>query len=175
LNVYQVLLNQDPEDQAALLGAAKASLSAAAYTGARRYLLALKPQTQESRGLLAQLDRLEALDPFAPNATPTARAERTLAAFGIASRRMAACSDAIGSAPQKVQEHWRELERWASQLAPMMNSRKLRGRDDVIESTMRFVFQAEMDAEKDCGPASKASLDDEALLLLARRRLGAMR
>src|SRR6266536_2765071 len=76
LNVYQVLLNQDPENQTALLGAAKASLAAAGYAGARRYLLALKPQTQESRGMLAQLDRLEALDPFARNATETARTER---------------------------------------------------------------------------------------------------
>ena len=172
LNVYQVLLNQDPENQAALLGAAKASLVSAGYAGARRYLLALKPQTRESRGMLAQLDRLEALDPFARNATETARTERTMAAFSIASRRMAACGASIGSAPQKVQEHWRELERWAGQLAPMMSRQKLRGRDDLIESTMRFAFQAEMDAEKDCGTAS--SLDDEALLLLARRRLGAM-
>ncbi len=54
----------------------------------------------------------------------------------------------------------------------MMSRQKLRGRDDLVESTMRFAFQAEMDAEKDCGAAS--SLDDEALLLLARRRLGAM-
>ena len=174
LNVYQMVLNQDPENQAALLGAAKASLSSAGYTAARRYLLALEPQTQESRGLLAQLDRLEALDPFARNAPETARAERTVAAYRIATRRMAACAALIGSAPQQVQEHWSELERWAGQLAPMMNSRKLSGRNDVIESAMRFAFQAEMDAERDCGRASNASLDDEALLLLARRRLGAM-
>lgn len=174
LNVYQVLLNQDPEDQAALLGAAKASIFVANYTVARRYLLALKQPTQESRGLLAQLDRLESLDPFARNATEQARIERTLAAFRIASGRMAACANAIGSAPQKVQEHWKELEKWGGQLAPMMSSRKLRGRDDMIESTMRFAFRAEMDAEKDCGAAPSASVDDEALLLLARRRMGAM-
>ena len=54
----------------------------------------------------------------------------------------------------------------------MMNERKLRGRDDVIESTMRFAFQAEMAAQKDCGTPT---LDDEALLLLARERMGASR
>jgi hypothetical protein len=52
----------------------------------------------------------------------------------------------------------------------MMHQRKLRGRDDVIESTMRFAFQAEMAAEKDCGEATP---DDQALLLLARERMGA--
>jgi hypothetical protein len=51
-----------------------------------------------------------------------------------------------------------------------MEERKLRGRDDVIESTMRFVFQAESTAQKDCAPAT---LDDEALQLLGRERMGA--
>ena len=175
LKVYQVVLDQDPENQAALLGAAKASLATSTYTGARRYLLGVKPPTDESRRLLAGLDRLEALDPFSPNATQAARTERTLAAFRIASRRMAACKASIGSASPQVQEHWRELERWASQLVPTMTERKLRGRDDLIESTMRFAFQAEMAAEKSCGPASNASVDDEALLLLARERMGAVK
>lgn len=54
-----------------------------------------------------------------------------------------------------------------------MNEQKLRGRDDLIESTMRFAFQTEMAAEKACVPAPNASVDDEALLLLARERMGA--
>ena len=173
LKIYQAVLDQDPENQAALLGAAKASLATSSYTGARRFLLAMKPATGESRKLLAELDRLEALDPFAPNASPAARVERTLAAYQIAGRRMAACRAAIKVASPQVQERWKELERWAGQLAPAMNERRLRRRYDLIESTMRFAFQAEMAAEKDCGPASNASVDDEALLLLAQERLGA--
>ena len=179
LNVYQAELNQDPENEAALLGAAKASVAGAGYASARRYLMALKPPTDESRTLLARLDRMEALDPFArnasaPSATEAARTQRTMTAFHIAERRMAGCNAAIQGASEKAQEHWRELQRWAGQLAPMMNERKLRGRDDVIESAMRFAFQAEMAAENLCGSASSASLDDEALLLLARARMGAM-
>ncbi|SRR6266536_288638 len=174
LKVYQVVLDRDPENQAALLGAAKASLASSGYSGARRYLLAMTPPTDEARSLLAELDRLEALDPFAPNAGQAARVQRTLAAFQIASRRMAACGATIEAASPKVQERWRALQRWAGQLAPVMNERKLRGRDDLIESIMRFAFQAEMAAEKDCGPASNASVDDEALLLLARERMGAV-
>jgi hypothetical protein len=54
----------------------------------------------------------------------------------------------------------------------MMNERKLQGRDDLIESTMRFAFQSEMAAQKDCG---ESTLNDEALLLLARERMGPSR
>jgi tetratricopeptide (TPR) repeat protein len=181
LNVYQAELNQDPEDQAALLGAAKASLFQASYAGARRYLLALNPQTGESRTLLSQMDRMEALDPFARNATETIRVQRTLAVFRIASERLNTCGAHLpggvnvpggANGDAKVRQRWTELGKWGSQLAPMMNDRKLRGRDDLIESTMRFAFQTELAAEKSCGKASNASLDDEALLLLARERLG---
>jgi tetratricopeptide (TPR) repeat protein len=181
LNVYQVELNLDRDDQAAMLGAAKASMGAASYTGARRYLLALKPQTDESRGLLAQLDLMEALDPFAHNTTGKLRTERTIAVFRIAMDRLSGCplgssqtpgpGEKNGSAEKaKAQARWNELSRWGQQLAPMMNERKLQGRDDLIESTMRFAFQAEMATEINCG---KATLDDQALLLLARERMGA--
>jgi hypothetical protein len=50
-----------------------------------------------------------------------------------------------------------------------MNERRLRGRDDAIESTLRFAFQAEMTSKKDCGQTTP---DDNALLLLARERMG---
>jgi hypothetical protein len=66
---------------------------------------------------------------------------------------------------------WAGFARWAAQLEPLLNERKARGRDDVIESAMRFAFQAESAAQKDCG---KPSPDDEALLLLARQRMGAI-
>jgi tetratricopeptide (TPR) repeat protein len=186
LNVFQGQLNQDPEDQVALLGAARASLAAASYTSARRYLLEIKPPTEESRTLLAQMDRMEALDPFAPHTSEPLRIERTIAVFRVAKARLAGCmpgslgqADATPPAPlvpnnSKAQQQWSELEKWAAQLAPMMNGQKLRGRDDLIESTMRFVFQTELAAEKSCGRAENASVDDEALLLLARERMGAM-
>jgi hypothetical protein len=74
------------------------------------------------------------------------------------------------SGDEKDPAQWSGFAKWAEQLSPMMSERKLRGRDDVIESTMRFAFQAEMAAQKDCG---KPAPDDEALLLLARERMGA--
>jgi len=56
-------------------------------------------------------------------------------------------------------------------LSPLMSEQKLRGRDEVIESAMRFAFQAETATQKGC--ELPATLNDEALLLLARERLGA--
>lgn len=163
--------------RAALLGAARASFAAGGYATARHYLEELKPETVESQALREQLERMEALDPFAHNATPKVRTERTMAAFHIAIERLANCGvpfaeSATGSekvATVKDPEQWSGFAKWASQLSPMMSERKLQGRDDVIESTMRFAFQAEVAAQKSCG---NLTLNDEALLLLARERMG---
>ncbi len=141
----------------------------------------------DSRALQAQLDDVEALDPFSHGATPKLRADRTIAAFHIAVERLAACgvpvAPAAGSSGKaanakqpeqssspKQPQPWSGFAKWAEQLSPMMSERKLRGRDDVIENTMRFAFQVETAAQKDCG---KLTANDEALLLLARERMGA--
>lgn len=123
---------------------------------------------------------MEALDPFAPSATGKIRTERTMTVFRIAVARLAGCgvpfaqvlSRSAINENAKDPEQWSGFAKWAEQLSPMMNERKLRGRDDVIESTMRFAFQAEMAAQKTCGTLS---LNDEALLLLARERMGVSR
>ena len=211
--------------EAALLGAAKADFSMGNVGGAKRWLIDLPTQSDESRAMLAQVKLVEALDPFAEESSAVVRARRTVGVFQIAIGRLARCEVPFavsmsgrgqGSAasqtgtrkgpengygttagppaagagapaagaeasqsgtrqqtplrPQALAEQWNGLARWAEQLSPLMNERKLRGRDDVIESTMRFAFQAEMMAQKDC---VKASPEDEALLLLARERLGA--
>jgi len=188
VTVYQAQLNQDADDQAALLGAAKADLMLANYAAARHELTKLSPQTDESKTLLAQMDRMEALDPFANHADQERRMQRTIAAFHIATQRLSSCGvdlpvarttpgAAAGSASsvagdKRTQPRLAELGRWAAQLAPMMNAQRLRGRDDLIESAMRFVFVTELTAERRCGKAAKPSVDDDALLLLARERMG---
>jgi tetratricopeptide (TPR) repeat protein len=178
LSIYQAQLGRNKSDEAALLGAAKASFAAGSYATARRYLEEVKAESAERAELRAKLERMEALDPFAKSATGAVRTGRTILAFHLAMDRLAGCgvpfaqkmtgkgkSVAAGEAAQ-----WGGFARWAEQLAPLMSEAKLRGKDDVIESTMRFAFQAEMAAQKDCG---KPTLDDEALLMLARERLGA--
>jgi len=183
--------SDDEQQRAALLGAARASLAAGSYATARRYLEEVKPESAESHSLLEQLMRMEALDPFAKSATGKIRTDRTMAAFRIALERLARCgvpfaeamtgeakagtpnaNAGAGGTGATVDDpaQWSGFARWAGQLSPTMNERKLRGRDDVIESTMRFAFQAEMAAQKGCGTPT---LNDEALLLLARERMGA--
>jgi tetratricopeptide (TPR) repeat protein len=178
LSTYQALLNLNSHDNTAIFGAAKASFAAGSYATALRYLEELKPETAESQALRLELERMEALDPFARSATETIRTERTMALFRIAIARLAGCgvpfaqslSSSGKTATVAEPEQWGGFAKWAEQLSPMMSERKLRGRDDVIESTMRFAFQAEMAAQKNCGTPT---LNDEALLLLARERMGA--
>jgi len=177
LSAYQAKLSENKNDESSILGAAKASFAAGSYAAARRSLTELKTETPESRMLLEELGRMEALDPFGRGGTAKERAERTVAVFRIALDRLAKCGVPFAQAMESgkpVQGNdpaqWSGFAKWAEQLSPMMSERKLRGRDDVIESTMRFAFQAEMAAQKDCG---SPTLDDEALLLLARERMGA--
>jgi len=178
LSIYLTQLGVNKKDNAAIFGAAQASFAAGSYATALRYLEELKPETAESQALRLQLERMEALDPFAPSATGKIRTERTLAVFRIAIQRLAGCevpfaqalANSAKTANAKDPEQWSGFAKWAEQLSPMMNERKLRGRDDVIESTMRFAFQAERAAQKNCG---QLTLNDEALLLLARERMGA--
>ncbi len=178
LDAYQDQLRVNHHDTAAMQGAAHASYAAGNYLLARRYLEELKPETAESRNLRTQLERMEGLDPFAENVSARVRTERTIAAFRIAIDRLANCgvpfAEALDHAPGNVASkdsaQWSGFAKWAEQLAPLMSDRKLRGRDDVIESAMRFAFQAESAAQKGCGAPT---LDDEALLLLARERMGA--
>jgi len=178
LDIYEMQLSQKKNDPAALLGAARASLAGGSYSAARKYLEEMKPQNAEAVSLQRELQRAEALDPFASSAKGRVRTERTMAAFRIALERLAECGApfaqtmtgkgkgaAAGDAAQ-----WSGFAKWAEQLAPLMNERKLRGRDDAIESAMRFAFQSEIAAQKNCG---QPTADDEALLLLARQRLGA--
>jgi Tfp pilus assembly protein PilF len=178
LSTYQAQLNLNKNDATAILGAAKASYAAGSYAMARHYLEELKPETAESQALRVELERMEALDPFAQNVSGRVRTKRTMAAFQIAIQRLAACGVPFAQAMDRTPTNanakdpaqWSGFAKWAEQLSPLMSERKLRGRDDVIESTMRFAFQAEMAAQKECG---KPTLNDEALLLLARERMGA--
>ena len=129
--------------------------------------------------MLQKLDRMEALDPFAEKISPRQRHERLIADYRISIERLARCGLPFAVALSKNQEPasqppepapWGQLASWAARLNPMMSERKLRGRDDVEESAMRFVFQSEAAAQASCGPAG---VDDEALALLSRKRLGA--
>jgi tetratricopeptide (TPR) repeat protein len=177
LEIYEVLVLHNHNDRQALLGAARAEVAAGNYVAAKKYVAGVIPADEEAQKLQAELDRTEALDPFAKSATSAVRAERTIIAYQIAIKRLAACGAPFALAMTGGQKsstadsaQWTGFAKWAEQLQPLMEEHKLHGRDDIIESAMRFVFQAEATALKDCAPAS---LDDEALRLLGRERMGA--
>jgi Tfp pilus assembly protein PilF len=161
------------------IGAARASFELGNFSAARHYLEELSPKSAEAEAMLQKLDRMEALDPFADKISPRQRHERLIADYRIAIERLARCGLPFAVALSKNQEPasqppepapWGQLASWAARLNPMMSERKLRGRDDVEESALRFVFQSEAAAQASCGPAG---VDDEALALLSRKRLGA--
>jgi Flp pilus assembly protein TadD len=172
--LYQLLLVRNHVDRDALLGAARASFLEGNYNEARRYLDAIHPPSSAGVILSRDLEAIEALDPFAPGATPVSRAERTIAAYRIARQRLDSCDASIVTSPLRdaTRSQWAGLRQWAAQLEPLMTTRKLRGRDDVIESAMRFAFQAETSAEAGCSQPNDA---DEHLMQLGRQRLGAIR
>ena len=104
MSIYLTQLGVNKKDNAAIFGAAQASFAAGSYATALRYLEELKPETAESQALRLQLERMEALDPFAPSATGKIRTERTMAVFRIAIKRLAYCevpfAQAVGQLPE---------------------------------------------------------------------------
>lgn len=174
LEVYESELRRTPGEREALAGAAQASLEKADYAAAKRYLAEIKPADDQSRALSQSLKTALALDPFAPGVNASERARRTVHAYRIAIARLSRCGvnkhPGRGIDMNKDAERWSSLVKWADQLSPWMSEKKLRGHDEIVESTLRFVFQAEMTAERDC---AGGEADDDAMRLLGRQRLGA--
>jgi len=72
-----------------------------------------------------------------------------------------------GVTPEIMQEVGK-FRAWADQLSPQMTTRRLQRRDDVEENAMRFVFQTQQFAGKNCSiPPTE---DDSALISLAKER-----
>jgi tetratricopeptide (TPR) repeat protein len=180
---FQFAHRIDRHNAAALVGAAEAEVARLNFDAARRQLAeALREQPQDSgaANLLRRLDAVANVDPFAAGLKPAQRNARVVAAYNAATARLAACgvplegpmpntNGPVGDAPVEFTQQWPGLRNWAQQLKPYMSERRLRGRDDVIENTMRFVFQSEATASRYCPHSTPA---DDALQLLARRRWG---
>jgi len=183
LQEFQVAHRLDRRNSAALVGAAEAEVALLKYEAARRELAdALRddPQNGVAASMLRRIDAVLAADPFAPGLKPRERNARVIAAYNTATARLSACgvplegpmpntNGPVGEAPEEFTQQWPGLRNWAQQLKPYMMERRLRGRDDVVENAMRFVFQSEASASRYCAHSAPA---DEALQLLAKRRWG---
>ena len=120
LSIYLTQLAVNKKDNAAILGAAQASFAAGSYAAALRYLEELKPETAESQALRLQLERMEALDPFARSATGKIRTERTMAVFRIAIDAPGRMRSAIRASSVQLGER-RQMRRTRSSGADLQN------------------------------------------------------
>ncbi|HUO61061.1 MAG TPA: tetratricopeptide repeat protein [Candidatus Acidoferrales bacterium] len=180
---FQIAHRIDRRNVAALIGEAEADVALLNYDSARRHLadaLREQPQNAEATSMLHRLDAVLAIDPFAPGLKPAQRNARVIAAYNTATARLISCgvplegpmpntNGPVGDAPVEFTQQWPGLRNWAQQLKPYMSERRLRGRDDVVENTMRFVFQSEATVSRYCAHTTPA---DDALQMLARRRWG---
>jgi len=147
-------------------GAGEANFQLGEFTAARRHLLEavrLNERDEEVRQLLVTTEQVLEADPFSPGVKAVERARRTVAAYEAAVDRLNACALAHpggasnypgkGASHAAVDPHsLAALQSWAAELKPYANVRRLRGRDDYVESMMRFVFATEEAASRACGP-----------------------
>ncbi len=162
-------------------GSAAVALESGDYAAAKRYLteaVRLDAEDANSRSLLNRVDQLLATDPFSPRVNAAERARRTVAAYEAAVKRLGDCaaSPANGSqsrtpSPETYPdgEKLGQLQSWAEQLRPYATEARLKGRDDVVENMMRFVFSTEDATAKVCGAPNGV---DELLATIGHHRWG---
>jgi tetratricopeptide (TPR) repeat protein len=168
----------------AYAGAGAVTLQAGDYPAAKRYLteaVRLDDQDANARNLLARAEQLLAADPFSPGVKAVERARRTLAAYQAAVNRL---DEAVGSRPKPAagsQSHafspeaqaedakLAQLQSWAEELRRYASEGRLKGRDDVVENMMRFVFATEDAAARLCGAPNGM---DELLATIGHHRWG---
>ncbi len=184
LNEFQHARQLDRNYAPAYAGSGAVALQAGDYPVAKRYLndaVRLDDQDANSKSLLGRTEQLLAADPFSPGVNAAERARRTIAAYQAAVKRLEECvgsraKAATGSpsrAPspeaQTDDAKLSQLQSWAEQLRRYSAEDRLKGRDDVVENMMRFVFATEDAAEKLCGAPSGM---DELLATIGHHRWG---
>lgn len=120
-------------------------------------------------------------DPYQLGIGELGRALRVIHGFQVADKRMGACFPTYTLGPHSREEmpnfgklspaalnQVANFSTWAAQLRSQMIAKQMRHRDDLQENTMRFVFQTERFAAKNC--SIPMTPDDTALNLLAKER-----
>ena len=139
------------------------------------------PDSKEAAEFAKKAARVLASDPYQDGIGEQKRAERIVHAFQTADARMEKCfatykvsanaGNVAASLPGMTPELMKQVSNfrtWGDQLRPQMITRRLQHRDDVEENAMRFVFQTQQFAAKNC--SATPSEDDKALLSLAKER-----
>jgi len=167
LQQYKAVIRMDPNNDAALAGAGRASFELANYAGAQNYLqraVAGNPHDQASADLLKTTSLILKLDPFTRRASSAARVRSALDAFSAASQRLQSC---ISSQPPNGS--LQDLSTKLNSIKPRLNVRRLEQDSDLLDQAMELVFAIERETAPICGTGSPA---DQALLTIAGQRGG---
>jgi tetratricopeptide (TPR) repeat protein len=139
------------------------------------------PDSKEAAEFARKAERVLANDPYQDGICEQKRTERIVRAFQTADTRLERCFSwykpdpnagnvavSIPGVTPAIMQQVGNFRTWAEQLRPQMTTRRLRRRDDVEENAMRFVFQTQQFAAKNCSiPPTE---DDSALISLAKER-----
>ena len=178
---FQAARQLDRNFAPAYAGSGAVALESGEYAAAKRYLteaVRLDAEDANSRSLLNRADQLLAADPFSPRVNAAERARRTVAAYEAAVKRLGDCalsrtsgSQSRAPSPETNSDGDKlgQLQSWAGQLRPYATEVRLKGRDDVVENMMRFVFSTEDATAKVCGAPNGV---DELLATIGRHRWG---
>jgi tetratricopeptide (TPR) repeat protein len=137
------------------------------------------PKSNESLEFAKLAAQVLTSDPYQAGIGEKGRAERVIRAFRTADARMGQCfptytpgphsHESAGTGPLSATTNQvNNFGTWAAQLRPQMIPHRLQRRDDVEENAMRFVFQTELFAAKNC--TSPLTDNDKALISLAKER-----
>ena len=139
------------------------------------------PQSKAAADFAKTTSQVLEIDPYQSGIGELGRALRVIHGFRVADARMAACFPTYTLGPHSRDEmpsfgklapaalnQVANFSTWGAQLRSQMVTKQMRHRDDLQENTMRFVFQTEVFASKNC--SVPMTQDDVALNLLAKER-----
>jgi tetratricopeptide (TPR) repeat protein len=140
-----------------------------------------EPKSEAAAEFATVTSKIIESDPYQSGLGELGRALRVIHAFHVADTRMSTCfptytlgphsreaTAKLAELPAATMNQVANFSTWAAQLRSQMNARQVRHRDDLQENAMRFVFQTEQFATKNCKLPMTA--DDTALNSLAKER-----
>ena len=160
------VLRLDPNDQDALAGAGEAAFELNDYAGARRYLSALKEDTDRTRELRTVTDFVLDSDPLAPRLAMSERRRRLAASLAQGIRRLEVCQARTPTARLDAGVALEPFLTEARALGAALNGRDRLSTSDQIETAFDVVARGERITDRACGSPEPF---DRALLLIAKR------
>lgn len=160
------VLRLDPNDQAALAGAGEASFELNDYVRARRYVNALKVDTDRTRELRTLTDLVLSSDPLAPRLAMSERRRRLDAGLAQVIRRLEACQVSSSTERLDARVGLESLLVDARGLRTTLSARNRPSTPEQIEGGLDMVGRGERMADRACG---SPEAPDRVLLLIARR------